>query len=113
MSTQSNRGSEMQQCVTGSYLGRHNPGRPSQGLDARAWSKPRTGAKDNRTTSNSASLQSLIFIAHSFSTEQGLSMLHKLWCSRALQARPGADKVQVLEIVHGVRPYEEIEQKLN
>ncbi|HEV7504444.1 MAG TPA: thioredoxin domain-containing protein [Thermoanaerobaculia bacterium] len=26
---------------------------------------------------------------------------------------PGADKVQVLEIVHGVRPYEEMEQKLN
>jgi len=26
---------------------------------------------------------------------------------------PGTDKVQVLEIVHGVRPYAEIEQKLN
>jgi hypothetical protein len=26
---------------------------------------------------------------------------------------PGGDKVQVLEIIHGVRPYEEIEQKLN
>src|SRR4029078_1010081 len=87
MSTQSNRGCETQQRVTGSYLGRHNPGRPSQGLDARAWSKPRTGAKDSRTTSNNASLQSLLVIEHSFSREQGLSMLHHPRCSRALQAR--------------------------
>jgi protein-disulfide isomerase len=26
---------------------------------------------------------------------------------------PGGDKVQILEIIHGVRPYEEMEQKLN